>query len=117
MGVQSRQDTKSACIKRRHGAMPAGEGLEGELCILTEGCRIDWSAWSRPGRKTKRRAIYRKGGFVQHKCGVALLVRDVGVALLQCFYPGRPDMCICCLCAGVEIGRVLSTNISGVSLP
>ena len=29
---------------------------------------------------------------------VALLVREVGVALLLCFYSGRRHMCICCLC-------------------
>ena len=29
--------------------------------------------------------------------GVALLVREVGVALL-CFYSGRRDICICRLC-------------------
>ena len=39
-GVRSRQDAKSVCIKRRHGAMSAGEVSEEELCLLPEGCRI-----------------------------------------------------------------------------
>ena len=30
--------------------------------------------------------------------GVALLVREVGVALLLCFYSGRRDKCVYCLC-------------------
>ena len=29
--------------------------------------------------------------------GVALLVQEVGLALL-CVYSGRRDMCVCCLC-------------------
>ena len=30
--------------------------------------------------------------------GMVLLVRKVGVALLVCFFSGRRDMCVCCLC-------------------
>ena len=47
---------------------------------------------------------------------MALLVREVGVAILLCFYPGRRDMCIYLLsllrgCFHVgEIGRVPSIN-------
>ena len=33
MEVRNRQDAKSVCIKRRHGAMSAGEVLEVELCL------------------------------------------------------------------------------------
>ena len=29
----------------------------------------------------------------QDRCGVAVLVREVSVALLLCFYSGRRDMC------------------------
>ena len=36
MEVRSRQHAKSMCIKHRHGAMSAGEGLEEELCLLPE---------------------------------------------------------------------------------
>ena len=33
MEVRKRQDAKSVCIKRRHGAISAGEVLEEELCL------------------------------------------------------------------------------------
>ena len=33
MEVRRRQDAKSVCIKRQHGAMSAGEFLEEELCL------------------------------------------------------------------------------------
>ena len=33
MEIRSRQDAKSVCIKRRHGAMSAGEGVE-EDCFV-----------------------------------------------------------------------------------
>ena len=33
MEVRSRQDAKSVCIKRRHGAMSAGEGLKEESFV------------------------------------------------------------------------------------
>ena len=54
--------------------------------------------------------------------GVALLVREVGVALLLCFFSGRRDMCVCCLCF---VGASTLTKsdaspqytTSGVSLP
>ena len=40
--VRSRQDAKSVCIKRRHGAMSAGEVLEKEsfICYLEAGALI-----------------------------------------------------------------------------
>ena len=50
--------------------------------------------------------------------GVALLVPEVGVALLLCFYSGRRDIDVCLLsllraCFHVfEIGRVPSINIT-----
>ena len=52
------------------------------------------------GRGGKRR---RGGRFLAEAAlskigaGVALLVREVGVALLLCFFSGRRDMCVCCL--------------------
>ena len=54
--------------------------------------------------------------------GVALLVREVCVALLLCFFSGRRDMCICCLCfAGAFTLSKSDASphliISGVSLP
>ena len=88
------------------------------LCLLREGCRIDWSPWSRARRKPKkRRAISRCGGVLSKiGAGVALLVREVGVAFLL----GRRDVCLLPLLRGwfqvVEIGRVPSIhNIRSVS--
>ena len=63
MEVRSRQNAEAVRIKRRHGAMSAGEVLEEELCLVPESCRIDWSARSQARRKTKkRRVISRCGG-------------------------------------------------------
>ena len=95
MEVRSRQDAKSVSIKRRHGAMSAGEVLEKELC-LPEGCRI---ALRGHGRGEKRRRGERSlvAALSKIDAGVALLVREVGVALLLCFYSERHNVCICCL--------------------
>ena len=52
------------------------------------------------GRGGKRRTGERSlvaAALSNIDAGVALLVREVGVALLLCFYSGRRDMCICCL--------------------
>ena len=54
--------------------------------------------------------------------GVALLVRGVGVALLLCFFSGRRDMCVCCLCVAGAFTLSKSDAspqyiISEVSLP
>ena len=54
--------------------------------------------------------------------GVALFVREVGVALLLRFFSGRRDMCVCCL---FFVGAFMLSKsdaspqyiISGVSLP
>ena len=92
-----------------------------ELCLLREGCRIDWSVWSRARRKTKEseRSLV-AAALSKISAGVALLVRKVGVALLLCFYSGRRDVCLLSLLRGwfhvVEIGRVPSIhNIRSVS--
>ena len=117
MEVRSRQDAKSVCIKRRHGTMSAGEVLEEELCLLPEGCRIDWSAWSRARRKTKkRRAISRccgggvydrwGGGFARtggwRSASSLFLLEKAGYVYL---------LSLLCGCFHVvEIGRVPSIN-------
>ena len=54
--------------------------------------------------------------------GVALLVREVGVALLLCFFSGRRDMCVCCLffVGAFTLSKSDASSqyiISGVSLP
>ena len=101
MEVQSRQDAKSVCIKRRHaiGDMSAGEVLED--CCVSYVKAVALISLRGRGRGRKRR----KGGrslveaaLSKIGAGVALLVREVGVALLLCFFSGRRDICICCLC-------------------
>ena len=116
MEVRSRQDAKSVCIKRRHGAISAGEVLEEELCLLPEGCRIDWSAWSRAKRKTKKsRAISRYGGVIQDRCGGGFS-RTVGWrSASSLFLLGKAGYAyLLSLLHGcfhvVEIGRMPSTN-------
>ena len=53
------------------------------------------------GRGGKRRRGERSlvtAALSKIDAGVALLVRESGVALLLCFHSGRRDMCICCIC-------------------
>ena len=123
MEVRSRQDAKSACIKRRHEDMSAGEVLE-EDCFV---CYVNAVALIGPrgrGRGGKRRRGGRSLFEALSKigAGMALLVREVGVALLLCSFSRRRDMCVCCL---FFVGAfTLSKSdaspqciISGVSLP
>ena len=71
----------------------------------------------RGGRSLVEAALSKVGG-----AGVALLVREVSVALLLCFFSGRRDICVCCI---FMVGAfTLSKSdaspqciISGVSLP
>ena len=97
MKVRSRQDASSVCIKRRHGAMSAGEVLEEELCLLLDGCHIALRGHGRGGKRRGERSLV-LAALSKIDAGVALLVREVGAALLLCLYTGRRDMCICCLC-------------------
>ena len=124
MEVRSRQDAKSVCIKRRHGAMPAGEGLE-EDCFV---CYVKVVALIGPrgrGRGKKRRRGGRSlvaAALSKIGAGAALLVREVGVALLLCFFSGRRDMCVFCLCfvGAFTLSKSDASPqyvISGVSLP
>ena len=71
---------------------------------------------TRGGRSLVAAALSKVGA------GVALLVREVGVALLLCFFSGRRDIYVCLLSLlrggfhVVEIGRVPSIhNIRSVS--
>ena len=101
MEVRSRQDAGSVCIKRRHGAMSAGEVLEEDsfVCYVKAVALIGLRGRGRGGKRGRRgerssvAAALSKIG-----AGVALLVREVGVALLLYFFSGRRDMCVCCLC-------------------
>ena len=78
MEVRSRQDAKSVCIKRRHGAMSAGEVLEEDCCVCyvkavaligRRGCGRGEKR-SRGGRSLVASALSKIGA------GVALLVRE-----------------------------------------
>ena len=53
MEVQSRQDAKSVCIKRRHGAMSAGEVWEEDLCLSPQGCCIALRGHGQGGKRKK----------------------------------------------------------------
>ena len=99
MEVRSRQDAKAVCVKRRHEGMSAGEVLE-ENCFV-----YHVKALALIGLRVRRRGGKRRRGgphlveaaLSKIGAGVALLVREVGVALLLCFFSGRRDMCVCCL--------------------
>ena len=98
MEVRSRQDAKSVRIKRRHGAMSPGEVLKEGLCLLPEGCRVGLRGHGRGGKRRRGEGSLVAAALSKIETGVALLVREVGAALLFCFYSGRRNMCICCLC-------------------
>ena len=75
----------------------------------------------RGGKRRRERSLV-EAALSKIGAGVALLVREVGVVLLLCFFSGRRDMCVCCL---FFVGAfTLSKSdaspqyiISGVSLP
>ena len=94
MEVRNRQDAKSVCIKRRNGAMSAGKDMEEELCpqAVSLLCVVTG------GEENEEESdLFVAAALSEIDAGVALLVREVGLTLL-CFYSGRRDMCICCLC-------------------
>ena len=125
MEVRSRQDTKSVCIKRRHEDMSAGEVLE-ENCIVCYVKAVALIGQRGRGRGGKRRRGGRslvEAALSKIGAGLALLVREVGVALILCFFSGSRDMCVCC-CPFFVGDFTLSKSdaspqciISGVSLP
>ena len=124
MEVRSRQDAKSVRIKRRHGAMSAGEVLEEEsfVCYLKAESLIGLRGHGRGGKRKRGERFLVAAALSKIGAGVALLVRKVGVALLLCFYSGRRDMCVCCLCFASAFTLSKSDAsphyiISGVSLP
>ena len=78
--------------------MLAGEVLEEELCLLPEGCRIAPRGHGREEENEEEESdLLVAAALSKIDAGVALLVRKMGATLL-CFYSGRRDMCICCLC-------------------
>ena len=124
MEVRSRQDAKSVCIKRRHGAMSAGEVLE-EDCFVCYVKAVALIGLRGCGRGEKRRRGGRslvEAALSKIGAGMALLVREVGVALLLCFFSGRRDMCVCYLCfvGAFTLSKSDASPqyiLSGVSLP
>eukprot|EP00904_Undaria_pinnatifida_P009286 jgi/Undpi1/5488/HiC_scaffold_2.g00767.m1 len=94
MEVRRRQDAKkSVCIKRRHGAMSAGEVLEEEsfVCYVKAVALIGLRGRGRGGKRRRGERSLVAAALSKIGAGVALLVREVGVALLLCFYSGRRD--------------------------
>ena len=125
MEVRSLQDAKSVCIKRRHGDMSAGEVLEEDcfLCYVKAVALIGRRRGRGRGGKRKRggRSLV-EAALSKIGAEVALIVREVGVALLLCFFPGRRDMCVCYLCfvGAFTLSKSDASPqyiISGVSLP
>ena len=70
-------------------------GLEEELCLKAVAllCVVADDEENEEGEND----LLVAAALSKIDAGVALLVREVGVALL-CFFSGRRDMCICCLC-------------------
>ena len=104
--------------------MSAGEVLE-EDCFVCYVKAVALIGLRGRGRGEKRRRGERslvEAALSKIGSGMALLVREVGVALLLCFFWRRRDMCVCCL---FFVGAfTLSKSdaspqcmISGVSLP
>ena len=87
MEVRSRQDAKSVCIKRRHGAMSAGDVLE-EDCFVCYVKAVALIGLRGRGRGGKRRRGGRSlvAALSKIGAGVALLAPEVGVALLLYFF-------------------------------
>ena len=94
MGVRRGQDAESVRIKRRHGAMSAGEILEEELCL--KAVALLSVVTGEEENEEEESDLLVAAALSKIDARVALLVREVGVALL-CFYSGRRDMCVCCL--------------------
>ena len=95
MKGRRRQDAKSVCVKRRHGAMSAGKVLKEELCL--KAVALLCVVTGEEENEEEENNIFAAAALSKIDAGVALMVREVGVALL-CFYSGRRHMCICCLC-------------------
>ena len=69
-----------------------------ELCYLKAVALIGLRGHGRGGKRKRGERSLVAAALSKIGAGVALLVREVGVALLLCFYSGRRDMCVCCLC-------------------
>ena len=124
MEVRSRQDAKSACIKRRHEDMSAGEVLEKDcfVCYVKAVALIGLRGRGRGGKRRRGGRSLVASALSKIGAGVALLAREVGVALFLCFFSGRRDMCVCFLffVGAFTLSKLDASHqciISGVSLP
>ena len=94
-------------IKRGHGAMSAGEVLEEALCFLPEGCRVALRGHGRGGKRRRGERSLVAAALSKIDAGVALLVREVGVAVPLCFFSGKAaGICV----SAVFVSRVLSRS-------
>ena len=104
--------------------MSAGEILEEDsfVCYVKAVALIGLRGRGRGGKRKRGGRFLVEAALPKIGAGVALLVREVGVALLLCFFSGRRDMCVCCLffVGGFTLSKSDASPqyiISGVSLP
>ena len=77
---------------------PARFWKKGFVYYLKAVTLIGLRGHGRGGKRRRRERSLVAAALSKMDAGVALLVREVGVALLLCFYSVRRDMCICGLC-------------------
>ena len=70
-------------------------GLEEELCLKADA--LPCVVVDEEKNEEEESNLLVAAALFKIDAGMALLVRVIGVALL-CFYSGKRDMCICCLC-------------------
>ena len=98
MKVRSRQDAKWVCIKRRREDMSAGEVLEDYfVCYVKADALIGLRGRGRGGKRRRGGRSLVEAALSKIGAGVALLLREVGVAIALCFFSGRRNLCVCCL--------------------
>ena len=116
MEVRSRQDAKSVCIKRRHEDMSAGEVSEEDcfVCYVKAVALIGLRDRGRGGKRRRGGRSLVEAALSKIGAGMALLVREVGVALLLCFFSGRRNS-FCRRVLRHTFGQktVLSLSVSG----
>ena len=79
--------------------MSAGEVLEEEcfVCYVKAVALIGVRGRGRGGKHKRGGRSLVEAALSKIGAGLALLVREVGVALFPCFFSGRRHMCVCCL--------------------
>ena len=94
-GRSRQEDAKSVCIKRRHGDMSAGEVLEEDcfVCYVKAVALIGLRGRGQGGKRRRGGRSLVEAALSMIGAVVALLVREVGVALLLCF-PREGGICV-----------------------